>query len=69
MQLSTVKDVIYMDDGSYISLKMEHINADGTKGECVLASISQEEYDAIYRYLMRDESASTELHKIKKGDT
>lgn len=48
-----------MDDGSYISIKMEHINADGTKGESVTAEITQVEYDAIYQYLMRDEDIST----------
>lgn len=38
---------------SYISLKMEHVNTDGTKGESVTAEVTQEEYDKIIEYLMR----------------
>lgn len=56
-----------MQDCSYISLKMEHINEDDTKGKSVHAEITEDEYNAIYQYLMRDNS--TDSITVKQNES
>lgn len=45
---------------SYITLRMEHVNSDKTKEDILTTTITQEEYDTIYKYLMRDSAKNPE---------